>query len=159
MSTQEKGTVPFFSSFFSSGRRCHLKKGTVPFSAPENLVNISVMISRHETFSFKSSTELLKKAEELGLELPFRDSAAPLFESVSVGWKKIPNRISVQPLEGFDAEPDGSPGELTFRRYKRFAEGGSGLIWFEATSVVARGRSNPHQLLLESQTLQRDVPA
>jgi len=111
------------------------------------------MISRHEPFSFKSSAELLEKAEELGIELPFQDSVAPLFESVMVGWKEIPNRIAVQPMEGFDAEPDGSPGELSFRRYKRYAEGGSGLIWFEATSVVPQGRSNPHQMLLESGTL------
>jgi 2,4-dienoyl-CoA reductase (NADPH2) len=111
------------------------------------------MTSRHEPFSFKSGTELLNKAEELGFTLPFHDSTSPLFESVSIGWKKISNRIAVQPMEGFDAEPDGSPGELAFRRYKRFVEGGSGLVWFEATSVVAPGRSNPHQLLLEPRTL------
>jgi len=39
--------------------------------------------------------------------------------------------MAVQPMEGFDADPDGSPSELTFRRYKRFAQGGSGIIWFE----------------------------
>ena len=153
---KKRGQSPFF---FVAASLSFEKRGLSPFLLffyfflPENLVTISVMICRHEPFSFKSKTELLKKAEELGFELPFRDSAAPLFESVSIGWKKISNRIAVQPMEGFDAEPDGSPGELTFRRYKRYVEGGSGLIWFEATSVVARGRSNPHQLLLEARTL------
>jgi len=111
------------------------------------------MSFRHEPFSFKSGTELLKKADELGIGLPFQDSVAPLFEGVQIGWKKAPNRMAVQPMEGFDAEADGSPSELTIRRYKRYAEGGSGLIWFEATSVVPQGRSNPHQLLLETRTL------
>jgi 2,4-dienoyl-CoA reductase-like NADH-dependent reductase (Old Yellow Enzyme family) len=111
------------------------------------------MSLRHEPFSFKSGAELLKKADELGIGLPFQDSVAPLFEGVPIGWKKVPNRMAVQPMEGFDAEADGSPGELTIRRYKRYAEGGSGLIWFEATSIVPQGRSNPHQLLLEPRTL------
>jgi len=56
-------------------------------------------------------------------------------------------------MEGFDSKDDGSPGELTIRRYKRYAEGGSGIIWFEATSILHDGRSNPHQLLLNSDTV------
>jgi 2,4-dienoyl-CoA reductase-like NADH-dependent reductase (Old Yellow Enzyme family) len=51
-------------------------------------------------------------------------------------------------MEGFDAEPDGAPGDLTVRRYRRYAAGGAGVIWFEATSVLADGRSNPRQLYL-----------
>jgi 2,4-dienoyl-CoA reductase-like NADH-dependent reductase (Old Yellow Enzyme family) len=56
-------------------------------------------------------------------------------------------------MEADDGLPDGSPGEWTFRRYCRYAEGGSGLIWFEATSIVPEGRSNPHQLMLNRKTL------
>jgi len=110
-------------------------------------------MSQHEPFAFRSSTELHEKAVELGIELPFQDSVAPLFENVTIGLKKIPNRIAVQPMEGCDAEPNGSPSELTFRRYNRYAQGGSGLIWFEATSVDYEGRSNPRQLILNSQNL------
>jgi len=104
-------------------------------------------MTRHQPFSFRSSTELLQKAKELDCELPFQKSIAPLFEGLTIGSQAIPNRLAVQPMEGFDAGPDGSPSELTFRRYRRYAEGGSGLIWFEATSVIPEGRSNPHQLL------------
>jgi len=32
------------------------------------------------------------------------------------------------------------------RRYDRFAKGGAGLIWFEATAVMEEGRANPRQL-------------
>lgn len=105
-------------------------------------------MSRHEPFTFQTNSELLKKGEELGIEIPFMDSAAPLFENTALGSKNLPNRLAVQPMEGFDANNDGSPGELTFRRYQRYAEGGCSLIWFEATSVVSEGRSNPHQLML-----------
>jgi 2,4-dienoyl-CoA reductase (NADPH2) len=110
-------------------------------------------MSRHEPFTFQSGPELLRKADELGGELPFQDSVSPLFECLTLGSKTLANRLAVQPMEGFDADTDGSPGELTFRRYRRYAEGGCGLIWFEATSVVPEGRSNPHQLMLHPRNL------
>ncbi len=105
-------------------------------------------MSRHGPFTFQTDSELLKKASELGIEIPFMDSAEPLFDNITLRSKKLPNRLAVQPMEGFDANTDGSPGELTFRRYRRYAEGGCSLVWFEATSVVPEGRSNPHQMML-----------
>ncbi len=111
------------------------------------------MKSRHESFAFKSKAELLQKAQELGIDLPFHDTISPLFNPISFGEIEIANRLAVQPMEGFDANQDGSPGELTFRRYRRYAEGGSGLIWFEATSVVSEGRSNPRQLMINMPNL------
>lgn len=110
-------------------------------------------MSRHEPFDFRSPEELQAKASDLGIELPFQRDLSPLFEGISLGLKKIVNRLAVQPMEGFDANPDGSPSDLTFRRYERFAKGGSGLIWFEATSVVPEGRSNPHQLWLHTKNV------
>ena len=111
-------------------------------------------MSRHEPFDFRSSEELLAKASDLGIEIPFQADLSPLFEEISLGSKKIGNRLSVQPMEGYDANPDGSASDLTFRRYKRFARGGSALIWFEATSVVPEGRSNPLQLWLHEQSVE-----
>lgn len=49
-------------------------------------------------------------------------------------------------MEGCDGTAEGAPGPLTFRRYKRFAQGGAALLWFEACAVVAEGRANPRQL-------------
>ncbi len=110
-------------------------------------------MSRHECFHFRTQEELLAKASELRIELPFQQDLSPLFEEISLGSKKIANRLAVQPMEGYDANPDGSPSDLTFRRYKRFAGGGSALVWFEATSVVPDGRSNPRQLWLHRQNV------
>lgn len=105
-------------------------------------------MTEHEPFSFKTAEELLEKATSFGFDLPFRDSVEPLLAPITLVGKRIPNRLAVHPMEGFDGEADGSPGELTFRRYRRYAQGGSGLIWFEATSILPEGRSNPRQLML-----------
>ncbi|MDH4218250.1 MAG: hypothetical protein OEY18_03965 [Candidatus Aminicenantes bacterium] len=110
-------------------------------------------MSQHEPFVFRKIEKLLEKAFDLGIDLPFQLDLSPLFEDISIGSKKIPNRFAVQPMEAYDGNPDGSPGELTFRRYFRFAQGGNGLIWFEATAVVPKGRSNPRQLWLHKQSL------
>jgi 2,4-dienoyl-CoA reductase-like NADH-dependent reductase (Old Yellow Enzyme family) len=110
-------------------------------------------MSQHEPFVFRTSEKLLEKASGLGINLPFQSDLSSLFEEISIGQKRVPNRFAIQPMEGYDGNPDGSPGELTFRRYSRFAQGGSGLIWFEATAVLPIGRSNPRQLWLHKQSL------
>ena len=110
-------------------------------------------MSRHESFSFKSFQEILDKAVELEIDLPFQEDISNLLESTHLGSYSVPNRLAVHPMEGSDADKNGEPSDMTFRRYRRYAEGGSGLIWFEATSVVPEGRSNPCQLLLNEKNL------
>jgi 2,4-dienoyl-CoA reductase-like NADH-dependent reductase (Old Yellow Enzyme family) len=100
----------------------------------------------HEKFRFKSKDELILKARELGYKLPFSYDISPLLNPVVVNGFQIPNRLVVQPMEGYDSSADGSPSHLTKRRYIRYAEGGSGIIWFEAIAVTPEGRSNPNQL-------------
>lgn len=68
--------------------------------------------------------------------------------------RTLQNRIVFQPMEGADGTADGSPGELTFRRYRRFAASGAGIIWVEATAVCPEGRANPHQLYLSQENKQ-----
>lgn len=87
------------------------------------------------------------------MDLPFDGQVDRLLQPGRIASRDVPNRIAVQPMEGVDGNHDGSPGDLTFRRYRRYAEGGSGLIWFEATSVVPDGRPNPHALMLTRDTL------
>ena len=85
---------------------------------------------------------------ELPKELPYLDSTAPLSAPIRVAGHTLPNRIVYQPMEGCDGAGDGTPGELTVRRYHRFAHGGPGLIWFEATAILPEARANPRQMML-----------
>ncbi len=98
-----------------------------------------------------------RSAEEFGSAsgLPFSRNTAPLLESVAAGGIAAPSRIVYQPMEGCDGEPDGSPGELTVRRYSRFAAGGPGIVWFEAVAVMPEGRANPRQLSLTEKNIGR----
>lgn len=73
--------------------------------------------------------------------------------NTSVGKWNIPNRILIHPMEGCDGKTDGSPDELTKRRYRRFAESGAGIIWFEAVAVCPEGRANPRQLWLHKENV------
>ncbi len=105
----------------------------------------------HQRFSFKTSDEIIQKAKELGFNLPFSNDIAPLLTPISVGGFTVPNRMVVQPMEGYDSEPDGSPSTLTKRRYLRYGGGGSGIIWYEAVAVSPDGRSNPKQLWINKE--------
>jgi 2,4-dienoyl-CoA reductase-like NADH-dependent reductase (Old Yellow Enzyme family) len=109
--------------------------------------------ARFERFRFRSEGALLQKAAELGIALPWSEEIGILFDGIEIGGSRLSNRLSIHPLEAADAEADGSPGLLTFRRYERFGAGGCGLIWFEAAAVTKEGRSNPHQLRIGRENL------
>lgn len=85
---------------------------------------------------------------ELPEALPYRDSTAILSTPCRTAGHTLPNRIVYQPMEGCDGTGEGTPGELTVRRYCRFAHGGPGLIWFEATAILPQARANPRQMML-----------
>jgi 2,4-dienoyl-CoA reductase (NADPH2) len=106
----------------------------------------------HERFRYKSKNQLILKARELNLDMPYSEDLSPLTESSIVNGFPVTNRMVVQPMEGHDGEYDGSPSDLTGRRYLRYAEGGSGIIWFEAVSVSSDGRSNPRQLRMQKKS-------
>ena len=71
--------------------------------------------------------ELRRKAEELELNLQFDKVLSPLARRIEIGSSETPNALAIHPMEGCDGEGDGRPGELTIRRYERFARGGAGL--------------------------------
>lgn len=103
---------------------------------------------QHKRFHLKDLDLLRAELRALGLTLPIEEDLFILGDRVRIGRRETPNRFVVQPMEGFDSTADGTPGPLCFRRYGRYAAGGSGLIWFEATAVLHEARSNPHQLAL-----------
>ena len=84
--------------------------------------------------------------------LPFTADVQTLAKPLAIGKRTAPNRIVYQAMEGCDGLLGGEPGELTCRRYDRFAEGGPGIIWVEATAVMPEGRANPRQLYLTPET-------
>lgn len=105
-------------------------------------------LATFEKFQFNSKEELEKKIRELGCELELAKDFQALKRSFKIKGHEVPNAIAILPMEGCDGMPDGSPSELTFRRYRRFSEGGAGLIWYEACAVVSEGRANPLQLAI-----------
>ncbi|MGA2327491.1 MAG: FAD-dependent oxidoreductase [Bryobacteraceae bacterium] len=107
----------------------------------------------HEPFGFHSLDELRARIGGLGVDLEVSEDISPLLEPLEIGGFGLANRLVALPMEGCDGFPDGSPDELTFRRYRRFAAGGAGLLWFEATAVVEEGRANPRQLWIREDTV------
>ncbi len=95
----------------------------------------------------------LSKANELGLHIPYSEDLSILNTPIDLPERQIPNRLAIQPMEGCDGTAEGAFGELTHRRYERFAKSGAGLIWFEATAIVKEGRANPRQLAINENTL------
>jgi 2,4-dienoyl-CoA reductase-like NADH-dependent reductase (Old Yellow Enzyme family) len=99
-------------------------------------------------FKYKTSEALLSDARALDLDIHLSEDLSPLFRPIDLGGRRVGNRLAIQPMEGCDGQREGAPGELTYRRYRRFGAGGAKLIWGEAAAVVAEGRANPRQLLI-----------
>lgn len=103
-------------------------------------------------FKYKSVDDLQADARELGSELPATDDLSVLFQPMRIGALSVGNRLCIQPMEGCDGKLDGSPDELTYRRYHRFGAGGAKLIWGEATAIDEAARMNPRQMWLHDAT-------
>ncbi len=106
----------------------------------------------YEPFTIRDLAGVRGEIERLGLDLRVEEDVSRLLEETRVGDRRLANRFCVQPMEGHDAEEDGAPGVLTHRRYIRYATGGFGLIWVEATAVCAAGRAHRAQLHLHGGT-------
>lgn len=109
---------------------------------------------QHEKFHYKDLAQLRAELERLGVSLPLSENLACLQEPLTLqDGHTVQGRIAIQPMEGCDGNADGSPAELTLRRYRRFAGSGAGLIWAEAVAVTPEGRANPRQLWLTEDNL------
>ena len=103
---------------------------------------------------FKSVAALRARLAELALDLPLDEriltaaDGSPLAEPLTVGGVRVGNRWCIQPMEGWDANRDGSPSPHTRRRWRNFGISGAKLIWGgEAAAVEPAGRANPRQTL------------
>ena len=102
----------------------------------------------------KTVERLRARLAELGVSIPCDEQLlssaqdSPLGQPMKMGRLAIGNRWCIHPMEGWDANSDGSPSPLTIRRWQRFGESGAKLIWGgEAAAVQASGRANPRQTL------------
>lgn len=102
----------------------------------------------------KSVEAFRARLQELGLDLPVDDQivtaeqGSPLAAPIEIGGVRVGNRWCVHPMEGWDANRDGSPSPHTLRRWGNFGLSGAKLIWGgEAAAVQDDGRANPNQTL------------
>jgi hypothetical protein len=108
--------------------------------------------------SLKDVDRLHGHLQSIGVSLPcdrevLKGTESPLRKPLSCGRLQIPNRIAVQPMEGWDGAPDGNATDLTIKRWMRFGRAGAGLIWGgEAVAVSHEGRANPNQLVIADHT-------
>ncbi|KPK74565.1 MAG: NADH:flavin oxidoreductase [Phycisphaerae bacterium SM23_30] len=110
--------------------------------------------------SLKTASDLHKYLQKIHVSLPFDAKLkagpdSPLNQPFQHAGKNIGNRFCVLPLEGWDCRPDGRPGELTKRRWKRFGLSGAKLIWGgEACAVSDDARGHPQQLIINETTVE-----
>ena len=109
-------------------------------------------MTTHQRFHMDTLEQFKRTMEENSVDLPLSEDLSILSEPLRIGGKTVLNRLAIHPMEGCDGKEDGSPSDLVFRRYERFAKGGAGLLWVEATAVTQNGRANPRQLYLNQQT-------
>lgn len=102
--------------------------------------------SDRRQFDLGDLADLTRLADQLGVTVRAQEDVSNLAEPVVVAGLTVPNSLAVHPMEGCDGDDQGRPGELTIRRYERFAAGGAGLLWVEATAIVPEARANPRQL-------------
>ena len=81
-----------------------------------------------------------------------------LNKSISFGGKTAANRFAVLPTESNCAAAGGIPSADTIDRYRKFAAGGAGLIYCEATAVNADARARNNQLILTDENWEFFIP-
>jgi 2,4-dienoyl-CoA reductase-like NADH-dependent reductase (Old Yellow Enzyme family) len=103
---------------------------------------------------FKDAAAFRRRLTELGQQLPLDEriltaaEGSPLAEKLTIGGFTVGNRWAIHPMEGWDANTDGSPSAHTLRRWRAFGGSGAKLIWGgEAAAVQPDGRANPNQTL------------
>ncbi|MCA9263148.1 MAG: NADH:flavin oxidoreductase [Planctomycetales bacterium] len=98
--------------------------------------------------AFRDYVRDLQLTIPVDTEVISADEGSPLAQEMMLGRQRVANRWCIHPMEGWDANPDGTPSELTLRRWQRFGLSGAKLIWGgEAAAIRPDGRANPRQTL------------
>ncbi|MHA1688807.1 MAG: oxidoreductase [Promethearchaeota archaeon] len=119
------------------------------------MIEKNMLAAQFRPFKYKTVEDLKRELKNLSLELPIEMDCSSLKEEIQINKFLLPHRLAIQPMEGFDAKEDGTPGDLTMRRYDRYAKGGAALIWVESTAVIPEGKSNARQLYLSEENIRQ----
>lgn len=98
------------------------------------------------------------RLSELNLDLPCDDAVipapdSPMAQPLDVDGFRVGNRWVIHPMEGWDAEDDGTPSELVRRRWLNFGRSGAKWLWGgEAMAVTPEARANPNQVVIHEST-------
>ncbi len=115
--------------------------------------------------TLRSADDFLDHLHSLGITMPFDaelavGDASPLTRTFRRAQGTIGNRFAILPMEGWDANTDGSPSDLMRRRWHNFGKSGAKLIWgCEAAAVRLDARANPHQLTILPETVHQIADA
>lgn len=104
-------------------------------------------------FRYKRLENLKNDIKAGGYSIPIDEDFSPLTGTVCIAGFTTKNSMAIHPMEGCDADETGSPSPMTLRRYRRYAQGGAGVIWVEATAVSSESRANNHQLWLHEENV------
>ena len=116
---------------------------------PREIVRLG---SLRDVAHFQQTLDSLKLSLPCDKEL-IAGHESPLAQPLVRDGIRIGNRITVQPMEGWDGTADGHPSDNTIRRWQRFGRSGAKLIWGgEAVAVCHEGRANPNQLIAAPHT-------
>jgi len=100
-------------------------------------------------FKYKTTDDLVQEVRQRGLDIRLSEDWKVLSQPLSIGMKRVGNRLAIHPMEGCDSTAGGAPDILTIRRYERFGAGGAKLIWAEAAAITPDGRANTRQLVID----------
>ena len=109
--------------------------------------------------SLKTAADFAAYVEKSGIELKAVEQTrtgteSPFGQSIEYKGRTIGNRWCILPMEGWDCLPDGSPSELTERRWLRFARSGAKLLYgCEAAAVMKSGKSNTRQMMISEESV------
>ena len=99
---------------------------------------------KEDTDKIKVDLKSLIKIDAVGAKTNMKLEMLP--QPIKIGNRLAPNRMVNQPMECNDADATGHPTDLTFKRYRKLAEGEAGIIAVESLTITYETRSRKNQL-------------
>jgi 2,4-dienoyl-CoA reductase-like NADH-dependent reductase (Old Yellow Enzyme family) len=76
-----------------------------------------------------------------------------LLSPIKIGTKISENRFFSQAMECTDADEEGNPSDLTYKRYENLFRGEAGMVSLEAITITDKNRSRMNQMFIMPQNL------